>query len=155
MSELARSLNIANAANWGKLVKSWATGKNYFDARKPAPAMPHTIDELMAQCQAFECGAELASWIKGLAIVHYGPEVLALRIPPKAMIERSEAAFREANAADGTRRHDGVPVLDAGAYPLPEFYTDFLRIRPDLRTLEDLVEFHHARIGEYTVNSCM
>lgn len=153
MSELKRSLNISNATNWGMLVKSWSTGRNYFDATKPAPPIPRTIDELMAQCQAFECGAELAAWVKGLAVVQYSAETLALRIPPKSMIERSEAAFRQANSGEGNAGN--IPVLEIGAYPLPDFYTAFLRIRPDQRTLADLEDFHHARIGEYTVNSCL
>jgi hypothetical protein len=156
MTELVRSLNIANAENWGKLVKSWATGNNYFDPGQPAPTLPHDIDELMQQCRTYECGAELADWVKGLAVVQYSAETLALRLPPKSMIERSEAALRQANGGGqaGQGPQPGLPELEQGAYPLPEFYTDFLRIRPDQRTLADLEAFHHARIGEYTVNSC-
>ena len=162
MPEFMRSFNVTNATNWGKLVKSWSTGKNYFDPAKPAPLMPNTVEELMAQCQTYHCGAKLADWVKGLAIVHYSPETLVFRLPPKALIERSEAMLREANTPSGgqgrnppPRGASTTPTLESGDYPLPDFYTNFLKIRPDQRTKKDIEDFHHARIGEYSVNSCI
>jgi hypothetical protein len=159
MPEFMRSFNVINATNWGKLVKSWSTGKNYFDPSKPAPLMPNTVEELMAQCQTYHCGAKLADWVKGLAIVHYSPETLVFRLPPKALIERSEAMLRQANTPPNEQGRNptgpGTPTLEMGDYPLPDFYTNFLKIRPDQRTKKDIEDFHHARIGEYSVNSCI
>jgi hypothetical protein len=162
MSQFMRSFNVTNATNWGKLVKSWSTGKNYFHKTKAAPLMPNTVEELMEQCQLYHCGATVADWVKGLAIVHYSPETLVFRLPPKALIERSEAMLNEANTPASERSRNppprggtGEPSLESGDYPLPDFYTNFLKIRPDQRSKKDVEDFHHARIGEYSVNSCM
>jgi hypothetical protein len=162
MSQFMRSFNVTNATNWGKLVKSWSTGKNYFHKTKAAPLMPNTVEELMEQCQLYHCGATVADWVKGLAIVHYSPETLVFRLPPKALIERSEAMLNEANTPASERSRNppprggtGEPPLESGDYPLPDFYTNFLKIRPDQRSKKDVEDFHHARIGEYSVNSCM
>ena len=40
---------FSDEVKWGKLVKSWATGKNYFGGASPIP-LPRTLDELKLQC---------------------------------------------------------------------------------------------------------
>jgi hypothetical protein len=151
MAEALQSLMIGNPENWGKLVKCWSTGRNYFDPKQPAPQPPRSVRELKQQLKQYECDAELAPWVKGIAITQSSQETLAIRIPPKELVERTEAILRQAN---GGERGDKLPTLDGGAYPLPEFYAQFLRTRPDQRTLEVLLEFHNARVGDYTVCSC-
>ncbi len=153
MSKFVRSLDIGNAENWGKLVKSWATGRNYFNPGAPPPALPNTVDELVATANAHGCNVTKAKWVSGLAIISYSHETLALRLPPKAMIERSEALLRGEADPIPPEQGGGEP-LERGQYDLPDFYTDFLKIKEDQRTVNDLLKFHHERIGEYTVNSC-
>jgi hypothetical protein len=153
MADPLQSLTIGNPENWGKLVKCWSTGRNYFDAKQPAPQPPRTVRELKQQLKQYECDAELAPWVKGIAIMQSSQETLAIRIPPKDMIERTEAILRQSNG--GKSGGDKLPMLDRGAYPLPEFYTQFLRIRPDQRTLEVLLGFHHSRVGDYSVTGCL
>lgn len=154
MTDFLRSLNVNNSINWGKLVKSWATGKNYFNAVKPAPAIPHTVEQLVATANEYGCGVTVAPWVKGLAVITYSHEVLALRLPPKDMIERSEALIRgepDAFAPPGSE----PAAFKPSDYPIPDFYSDFTKIKPDQRTVQDALDFHHARIGEYTMNSCV
>ncbi len=147
-----QSLTVGNPENWGKLVKSWATGRNYFDPSQPAPHPPRTVRDLKQQLKRFGCDAELAPWVKGIAILQVSQETLAIRIPPKELIERTEAILEKANS--GSAGSPRLPVLDRGAYPLPEFYVEFLRARPDQRTLQVLQSFHNARVGDYSVCSC-
>jgi hypothetical protein len=153
MANNMKSFNVSDPERWGMLVKSWSTGVNYFDPSKPAPAMPRTLEELLDQCRMFRCGATVADWITGLAIMTYGPSTLGLRIPPSAMIEKSEARIKAANTpVPGAAAPD--PNLAPGEYPMPDFYAKFLTLKPTERDLDTLMKFHHKRIGEYTVNSC-
>ncbi|MGL4240935.1 MAG: hypothetical protein ACRCTI_07465 [Beijerinckiaceae bacterium] len=152
MPEPLQSLTIGNPENWGKLVKSWSTGRNYFDPKQPAPQPPRTVRELKQQLKQFNCDGELASWVKGIAILQSSQETLAIRIPPKDLVERTESMLRKANGGKEPARD--VPALDRGAYPLPDFYAQFLRIRPDQRTLEVLLNFHASRVGDYSVCAC-
>ncbi len=152
MPDALQSLTIGNPENWGKLVKSWSTGRNYFDSTQPAPQPPRTVRDLKEQLKRYECDAELAPWVKGIAILQGSHETLAIRIPPKELIERTEAILEKANggSADAAR----LPALERGDYPLPEFYMQFLRTRPDQRSLEVLLSFHNARVGDYSICSC-
>lgn len=154
MTEFLRSLNVNHHINWGKLVKSWATGKNYFNPAKPAPAIPHTVAELVKTANEHQCDITVAPWVKGLAVITYSHEVLALRLPPKDMIERSEALIN--GGADSFAAPGGTAAtFKPSDYPIPDFYSDFTKIKPDKRTKQDAMDFHHARIGEYTMNSCV
>ncbi len=152
MAEPFQSLTIGNPENWGKLVKCWSTGRNYFDPKQPAPQPPRTVRELKQQLKQYNCDGELASWVKGIAIMQTSHETLAIRIPPKDLVERTEAMLAQANGGDRTAR--SVPTLDRGAYPLPDFYAQFLRTRPDQRSLDALLNFHAARVGDYSVCGC-
>ena len=75
--------------------------------------------------------------VTGLAISQYSPEVVYVRLPPKAMVEKTEAA------------------LQGGAqYPVPPFYDEFYQKQLDIPTLERRLDFHAARIGDYAVRNC-
>ncbi len=153
MAPNMKSIQVANPERWGMLVKCWSTRRNYFDPSEPAPLIPRTLQELVDQCEKYRCGVTIADWITGLAVLTYGPSTLGIRVPPAEMIERSEARLRAANTPnDDNTRPD--PDLMPGDYPLPDFYINFLRLKPTERDLDKLMDFHHKRIGEYTVNSC-
>jgi hypothetical protein len=148
-----KSFNVSDPERWGMLVKSWSTGVNYFDPSKPAPAIPRTLEELMEQCRIHRCGATVAEWITGLAIMTYGPSTLGLRIPPAELIQKNEARLKAANTPVPAGSVPD-PNLAPGDYPLPDFYPKFLSLKPTERDLDTLLKFHHKRVGEYTVNSC-
>jgi hypothetical protein len=131
------SIEISDDILWGKLVKSWATGKSYLDPGKPAPPLPRTLDELRVQCLAIGLTVTFPAVCTGLAIVQYSPETVTIKLPPKAMVEATEARLAAAGAA----------------YPIPRFYDDFygkaLAIPQDR-----LLDFHAARIGDYSIRNC-
>lgn len=128
-------VKINSPVQWGKLIKSWATGRSYFGAGTPVPPMPRTIEELKAQCAAANINIEIPPHVTGLAILQYSPETLSIRLPPKALVDESEA------------------LLKTQDYGLPQFYQDFFKHKP--KTEQERLDFHACRLGEYSVNSCM
>jgi hypothetical protein len=137
---MADRFRVDDDIKWGKLVKSWATGRNYFDQTKPAPALPRTLDELKQQCSAIGLSVTIPALHKGLAIVQYSAEVLAIKLPPKSMVDDAETELGR-----------------GGDYEFPRMYNDFYtRYGTPLR-LPDLpskMDFHAARIGEYSIGNC-
>lgn len=134
---------------WGYLVKTWATGTSYVpdpdDKKKKIPVsrlpVPRTLDDLKDQLKL--CGIDklvkIPAAVKGFAVVQYSPQTLALRLPPKAMIEASEARLAK-----------------KGAYPARPFM-DRMYADPSRKALstEEKMEIHAARIGDYTITSCI
>jgi hypothetical protein len=129
---------ITDELTWGKLVKSWSTGENYMGAGTTLPPVPRTLQELKDQCQQFNVGLQVPSNVSGFAVMQYSEDTLALRLPPKSLVKKSEAEF-EAN-----------PTM---AYPIPQFYDTFYgHAMPTGRNLMDL---HACRIGDYVIRNCM
>jgi hypothetical protein len=134
-------ITVANYLNWGKLVKTWATGKSYFENDFPPITVdklpiPRSIDELKAQMLLVGAGVIIPANVVGLAVVQYTPDTLVIRLPPKARIEAKEEDLRQ----PGLR-----------AYDLPSFYRDF--INREL-TVQERFDFHACRIGDYTMSMC-
>jgi hypothetical protein len=125
---------------WGKLVKTWATGKSYFEDDSPPIGLdklpiPHSIEELRAQMVLVGAEALLPPpHVVGLAIVQYTPDTMVVRLPPKARIEAKEKILEQ-----------------PGAYDFPSFYADFIN-RPLER--DERFAVHACRIGDYTMSMC-
>ena len=122
---------------WGRLVKSWATGKSNFPAVSiDKLPLPRPLADLKAQCALVGVDITIPAAITGLTVIQHGPETLALRLPAKAMVEAAEAD------------------LDQGAaYIIPHFYEVFcgpLNVPPAERKT-----FQACRIGDYSVGTCM
>lgn len=114
---------------WGQLVKAWAKGE------RPRPC---DLRELREQCRSVGmAGPQIAEHLTELVFVQNQPHVLTIQLPSKELVEAAEAMLS---------RQDG-------AYPLPEFYNDFFRVPPP--DSERMLDLQAARIGEYSVNSCM
>lgn len=130
-------MTISDEILWGKLVKSWATGRSYLGEGTTPPPIPRSLTELQAQCQEIGLVITFPDTCKGLAIVQYSPETVTLKLPPKSMVEATENAIGQQNAA----------------YPIPQFYDDFyashLTVPPDR-----MLDFHAARIGDYSIRNC-
>ena len=135
--EVAR-VTVDNHELWGKLVKMWATGDgSYLGLTAPLP-ITRSIAELKQQAASIpNLGLNIPSSVTGLAVVQYSPETFVLRLPPKSMIEDSERTLRNA---------PGDP------YPLPSFYSDFFQ--NSATSVEDKLDFHASRIGDYTITNC-
>ena len=99
----------ASEVDWGRLVKTWATGKSNFPAVSVDKLpVPRTLDELRAQCALVGVEITIPAKFTGFAVIQHGPETLALRLPAKTMVEAAEADIEQG--------------LD---YHLPHFYEIF------------------------------
>jgi len=130
-------ISAASEVAWGRLVKTWATGKSNFPAVSiDKLPVPRTLDDLKAQCALVGVQITIPAKFTGFAVIQHGPETLALRLPAKAMVEAAEAD------------------LDQGLdYNLPHFYEVFcgpLNVQPAQR-----LDFQACRIGDYSIASCM
>jgi hypothetical protein len=122
----------ADRVSWGHLVKGWIKGQ---------VPRPETIEQLRDQCQERGISVNVPDYLKGLVFLQTDKSVLAIRLPPKELVECSE---------------HNIVERDMG-YPLPSFYERFFSsptTNPELGR-EDKLDLHAARIGEYTVNLCM
>jgi hypothetical protein len=127
---------------WGKLVKTWATGKSYFESDSPPITIdklpiPRSIEELRDQMVLVGAEALLPPPnVVGLAIVQYTPDTMVVRLPPNARIKEMEEALAQ---------------LETSPYKFPVFYADFINrpLKPD-----EWKAVHACRIGDYTMSMC-
>jgi hypothetical protein len=132
-------ITVDSYLRWGKLIKTWATGRSYFEDDTPPITIdrlpvPRSLAELKAQCALVRAGVVIPPAIVGLAVVQYSADTLVIRLPPKDRIEAMEQA-----------------LAGSGKYPFPAFYADFMR--RDLAPAEKL-DAHACRIGDYTISFC-
>lgn len=147
---------------WGKLVKTWATGRNYVDhvmtEEDPVPTKqdmppkypkPRSFEEFWDQCVMagvgliFDDGQN--TQVKrdvglGLIVMQPDSDVFSLRVPAELTLLESEARF-----------------LAAGTYPFPDFYTDIYGGSPQQSAMDTRLKrmtIHAERVGEYTLNTC-
>lgn len=153
-------INVSDNEKWGRLVKTWATGKNYvrhdITPQNPFPTAvqtppefpkPTSFKEFVVQCTAagvtllFEDGIERRPVGEdepmGLVVLQVTSDTAVLRLPAKEKIEESEQFLQNNN------------------YILPPFYHDlFVADVPQL-SIEQKSVLHAQRVGEYTINTCM
>lgn len=125
--------------NWGKLVKTWATGVSHFSTvTVDKLPVPRTLAELKAQCglPGINIDITIPASITGLAILQAGPETFAMRLPSKSMVEQAEAALGSGSA-----------------YQLPYFYKDFCGPLRALNNTEKKL-LQTLRIGDYSISYC-
>jgi len=135
---MSTKLEISDDILWGKLVKSWATGDNYISPDRPAPKIPRSLEELLAQAADIGLTISFPDGMVGLAVLEYSPETALVKLPPEGMIRATEA---ELKAGD--------------KYPMPRFYDDFYgRPLPPPKNLKDVMDLHAARIGDYSIRNC-
>lgn len=150
-------IEILDDITWGKLVKTWATGNSYLPNKYKPPNYPRSIAEFNEQCgNATRPAADIVNGlpkqgagpapnvitrvpasIVGIAVLQYSPEVLSLRLPPKKMVEAAEADMKA-----------------GAAYPIPAFYDQFYHKTLELADVNDKMDFHAARIGDYSIRNC-
>ncbi len=128
-------VTVDDWVKWGNLLKGWATGKDYPGV--DAQVVPRTLDELKQQCADIGLGITIPPKIKALSVVSYSEEVLVLRVPPKTMIEDSEAYL----AQPGTK------------YVVPNFYETYFGVPLNVPENKKM-DFHAGRIGDYSVSNC-
>ena len=153
-----------NHENWGKLVKTWSTGRNYVRhvitdkdpfpttvEPKPEFPRPRTFAQFVAQAQAagvqlfFDDGVQnldvTGSEKMNFEMVAVPPDTAYVKLPQADKITESE-----------TR------LLNSGAsYPLPGFYKRIHGTDPlpgETSSPTQKAKLHAERVGEYTINTC-
>jgi hypothetical protein len=148
---------------WGKLVKTWATGKNYVDHpmtdANPVPTVeevppsypkPRSFKEFVDQCVRAHVGLVFDDGLRtpvtgnegmGFIAIQGDADVQVLRLPPYEKLIESEAKF-----------------MGGAAYQLPPFYGRIFGVaQPDpeqQKTAVQKMKIHAERVGEYTLNTC-
>ena len=130
-------LQITNHERWGQLVKTWATGKNYLDDENEYP-VPTTVEQFKEQLAKAQVFATVPDRFKHIQFVTSDQETLLLKLPPKVMIEDSEAMLSEPGSS----------------YPIPPFYKRLFNGIDPVISEEDKFKVHAERIGDYTISVC-
>ncbi len=135
-----KRMTVENHDVLGKLIKTWATGKNYVDpTNKEHYPVPRDLAELKDQLKRAGAGAVIPERITKLQIVMPDMQTLVLRIPPAELILDSEKELQS-----------------GGSYRLPAFYSKdaFGGAPAHLPKGEALLDFHAKRIGDYSIANC-
>lgn len=138
-------VEVGDFMAWGKLVKTWATGKDYVADGKNTYPLPHSLDEFKTQVDRAGCKMIIPARIKSLSMIPGDTETLVVRLPPGEMVKDSEATIDQL-----------LKILRTSKYPLPDFYDMAWGTQPQVSfDKEGLLCFHASRLGEYTINNCM
>jgi len=130
-------LQITNHERWGKLVKTWSTGKNYLDDDNEYP-VPETVEQFKEQLAKAQVFATVPERFKHIQFVTSDQETLLLKLPPKVMIEDSEAMLGE----------------QGSTYPIPPFYKRLFNGMDPVIPEDEKFRVHAERIGDYTISNC-
>jgi hypothetical protein len=131
-------LRVTNHESWGRLVKTWATGKNYVGDGNEYP-VPTTIEEFKEQLATAQVFANVPEWAQRIRFVSSDDDEIVVRLPPKNMIEDSEA----------------ILTRPGGSYPIPDFYKRIFKGVDPVIPEADRLKLHAERIGDYTVSICL
>jgi hypothetical protein len=131
-------LRVTNHEAWGRLVKTWATGKDYVGDGSEYP-LPKTIDDFKEQLARAQVFANVPEWAKTIRFVGSETDEIVVRLPPKYMIEDSETILSQ----------------PGGSYPIPDFYKRIFNGMDPVVPESDRMRLHAERIGDYTVSVCM
>ena len=157
-------INVTDSEAWGKLVKTWATGKNYVDHPatdvEPVPTeeeippkypKPTSFPDFVAQTVrakvglVFEDGQDTpvrGDEAIGFVLLQATSDTSVLRLPAKEKIEESESK-----------------LLGGERYLLPSFYERIFDrpagiVDEQVKTALQIMQLHAERVGEYTINTC-
>ncbi len=125
---------------WGKLVKSWATGVNQFSPDSPVPPRPDTLQELVEICTDFGIELKIPDRISEQNIDWHvaRSDTLSIRLPPKELVDEFEQLLRTED------------------YFLPGCYlTAFGLANLQIADPSDRVDFQACRIGDYSIGMCV
>jgi hypothetical protein len=168
-------IGVDNHAAWGRLVKSWATGRDYVTfvptatkfvpdepaAGAPVPfPKPTSFKDMVTRCLAHNVGIHFVATATtqkvfctgnesiGFVLLQGSPEISILRLPPKEKLHESEASLLGGGGVAGMN------------YTLPHFYEEAFGDGTATGQMHSMterqkMEFHAQRIGEYTLNVCI
>jgi hypothetical protein len=130
-------IQISNHERWGKLVKTWSTGKNYLDDDNQYP-IPQSLDEFKAQLAQAQVFATVPDRFTSVKFVTSEEDTIVVKLPPKAMIEDSESLLNQPGST----------------YPIPPFYKRLFNGMDPVIPESDKFKVHAERIGDYTISLC-
>ncbi len=130
-------IQISNHERWGKLVKSWATGKNYLEDENQYP-IPETIEEFKEQLAKAQVFATVPDRFTSIKFVTSEQDTIVVKLPPKAMIEDSESLLNQPGST----------------YPIPPFYKRLFNGMDPVIPESEKFRVHAERIGDYTISLC-
>lgn len=139
--QVTEPISTTNHEQWGKLIKTWATGQSFFmDDAPPIPIeqlpIPRTLKEFEDQCALVGAGVTVPAGIVGLTVIQHSADTLFIRLPPKSLV---------------LRKHAELGTSGQGKYPFPSFYARFVGIDLDA---QQRLTVHASRIGDYTISVC-
>jgi hypothetical protein len=121
----APRMEVVDYIGWGNLIKGWS--------RNPATA-PKDLQGLIDQCEEAGVGLTLPSYITKLQLVVQADDTFVLRLPPANRIAETETALQQ-----------------GGLYPIPSFYNNRYGVILNIPQLQDKLNFHAQRIGDYII----
>jgi hypothetical protein len=129
-------ITVGSYEQWGKLVKTWATGKDYVKNGHKYPR-PSSIDELKEQCALAAVDAVIPDHYKYIKYAEGDVDTVVIRLPNPTMLADSEAILETAGSE----------------YLLPRFYRAIFQNAPAV--IPDKLKLHAERIGDYSMSNCM
>lgn len=135
LPEMSPRFEVDDLVKWGHLVKMWSTQQPYEDV--PVMPIPRDLHEFRTQCNAVGLNVTIPERVTALAVSLYSPETLYLRLPPAEMVKNMEAYLMDS-------RTDYPPLTIYNMYSTTPFQIP----------KEEKLEFHAARIGDYTISQC-
>jgi hypothetical protein len=163
-------INVDNHEMWGRLVKSWATGRNYVNHNltdaNPVPAepaagqpvpfpKPTSFKDLVTACMSNHVGLHFVATAGspktyctgnepvGFILLQGTSEISILRLPAKEKVHESEDALLGSG---------GLAPMD---YALPGFYGALFGTPIRALGQAEKMALHAQRVGEYTINTCL
>jgi hypothetical protein len=129
-------ITVGSYEQWGKLVKTWATGKDYVKNGHDYLKRPTTIDELKKQCALAGVDAVIPDHYKDVYYAEAGVDTVLIRLPNPTLIAESEAVLE----------------TPGSEYPIPRFYRAIFQNAAAV--VPDKLKLHAERIGDYSMSNC-
>src|SRR5260370_41292214 len=89
--KMGATLDIGDDVLWGKLVKSWATGRNYVVPDGAPFPIPRTLDELLALAKSIDLAITFPDGMGGLAVIQCSPQAPGVDLAAQGMVEGNQA----------------------------------------------------------------
>jgi hypothetical protein len=134
-AEFPKLVAVDDLVKWGYLVKMWATQTAYPGV--PVKAVPLTLKAFVKQCKDAGVKVTIPEGVTGICFVQQSAEVVTVRLPSASMVKAAEEYLERPDT-----EYPDVPIYNmysSTPFKIPK---------------EEKLEFHAARIGDYTLSQC-
>jgi hypothetical protein len=161
MPHLKITIRENDYLQWGNLVKSWATGRNYVDYKPTEENPVPTTQEMPPKYPKPKCFAEFWDQCDAAKVVLVFDDGNNTPVPRDAgigliVLQGDSDVFTLKLPADLTLREGEAKFLRGPTYPLPEYYSRLYGRYADPEQMDTKVKrmtIHAERVGEYTLNT--